>query len=50
MWLQNELIDKNGKYSIQSSSFVTVNETIDYYKKLIIKYPIKSIEDPFAEE
>ncbi|MFL2889363.1 MAG: phosphopyruvate hydratase [Pelagibacteraceae bacterium] len=46
----NELIDKNGKYSIQSNNFVSVEEVIDYYKKLIMKYPIKSIEDPFAED
>jgi len=26
------------------------SKTIDYYSKLIKKYPIKSIEDPFAED
>ena len=46
----NELIDKNGNYSIQSNSFLSVNDNIEYYKKLIHSYPIKSIEDPFAEE
>ena len=46
----NELIDKEGQYSIQSSNFTSVDENINYYKKLISKYPIKSIEDPFAEE
>jgi enolase len=46
----NELIDKNGYYSIKSSSFTSVDEAITYYKKLISIYPIKSIEDPFAEE
>ena len=46
----NELIDKEGHYSIQSSNFTSVDSNINYYKKLISKYPIKSIEDPFAEE
>ena len=46
----NELIDKKGKYSIQSKSYTSVEENISYYKKLTSLYPIKSIEDPFAEE
>ena len=46
----NELIDKNGKYSIESKNYSSVNDVIDYYKKLTSKYPIKSIEDPFAED
>ncbi len=46
----NELIDKEGRYSIQSKNFVPVDNVIDYYKKLTSSYPIKSIEDPFAEE
>ena len=37
------------KYSLNSSKFISVDESINYYKKLISKYPIKSIEDPFAE-
>jgi enolase len=45
----NELIDKNGCYSLNSSEFISVEESINYYKNLVIKYPIKSIEDPFAE-
>ena len=45
----NELINKNGQYSIQSNSFLPVDDVINYYKKLILNYPIKSIEDPFAE-
>jgi len=45
----NELIDKNGNYSIQSNSFETFENVIKYYKNLATKYPIKSIEDPFAE-
>jgi len=46
----NELINGEGQYSIKSSNFTPANEVIDYYKKLIADYPIKSIEDPFAEE
>ena len=46
----NELINKKGQYSIQSSNFTSVDDTINYYKKLTSNYPIKSIEDPFAEE
>ena len=46
----NELINKEGKYSIQSSNYNSVDDVVSYYKKLISKYPIKSIEDPFAEE
>jgi len=46
----NELINKEGQYSIQSSSFTSVDNVVGYYKKLTSTYPIKSIEDPFAEE
>ena len=45
----NELIDKNGYYSLCSSESISVDECINYYKSLITNYPIKSIEDPFAE-
>ena len=44
----NELYKKN-KYSIHSKKFVSVQKSIIEYKKLIKKYKIKSIEDPFAE-
>ena len=46
----NELINKNGEYSLNSSNFISVDESIIYYKNLVSKYPIKSIEDPFAED
>ena len=46
----NELINKEGQYSIQSSNFTSVDDVVGYYKKLTSSYPIKSIEDPFAEE
>jgi enolase len=46
----NELINKEGQYSIQSNNFASVDEIINYYEKLTSDYPIKSIEDPFAEE
>ncbi len=44
----NELIKKN-KYSIHSTNYVSVEKSILEYKKIIQKYKIKSIEDPFAE-
>ena len=44
----NELYKKN-KYSIHSKNFVSVEKSILDYKRIIEKYKIKSIEDPFAE-
>ena len=44
----NELF-KNKKYSIHSKKYISVNRSISEYKKIIKKYKIKSIEDPFAE-
>ena len=44
----NELFKKN-KYSIHSNKFLSVDKSIQEYKKIIQKYKIKSIEDPFAE-
>ena len=44
----NELY-KNNKYSIHSNSYISVEKSIQEYKKMINKYKIKSIEDPFAE-
>jgi len=44
----NELY-KNDKYSIHSNKYISVNKSIQEYKKIIDKYKIKSIEDPFAE-
>ena len=44
----NELY-KNNKYSIHSKKFISIEETIRKYQKIIKKYEIKSIEDPFAE-
>ena len=46
----NELMNDKGEYCIQSKNFVSVDDVIGYYEKLISNYPIKSIEDPFAEE
>ena len=45
----NELF-KEKKYAISSSKFMSSEKTIEYYLDLIKKYPIKSIEDPFAED
>ena len=44
----NELFKKN-KYSIHSKNYITVEKSIKEYQKIIKKYKIKSIEDPFAE-
>ena len=44
----NELHKKN-KYSIHSKKYISIDETIQKYQKIINKYKIKSIEDPFAE-
>jgi len=46
----NELINKDGKYSLNSAEFISVDDSINYYKSLVSNYPIKSIEDPFAED
>ena len=45
----NELMNDKGEYSLNSSKFISVKESIKYYKKLISLYPIRSIEDPFSE-
>ena len=44
----NELFRKK-KYSIQSKKYLTADQSIFEYKKMINKYKIRSIEDPFAE-
>jgi enolase len=44
----NELFTKN-KYYIHSKKFISVDQSIKKYEKIINKYKIKSIEDPFAE-
>ena len=44
----NELF-KSKKYSIHSKKFISADQTINKYLKIINKYKIKSIEDPFAE-
>jgi len=45
----NELKNDNGQYSLNSTKFISVEKSIEYYKKLTTKYPINSIEDPFSE-
>ncbi len=45
----NELIKKS-KYSIHSKNYISVDQSIKKYLKLIKKYQIKSIEDPFGED
>ena len=44
----NELFKKN-KYSIHSKNYISVEKSIKEYQRIIKKYKIKSIEDPFAE-
>tara|TARA_Y100001958_G_scaffold107535_1_gene75355 strand:- start:372 stop:1628 length:1257 start_codon:yes stop_codon:yes gene_type:complete len=44
----NELYKRN-KYSIHSQNYISAEKSINEYKKIIKKYNIKSIEDPFAE-
>jgi enolase len=44
----NEL-HKQNKYSIHSKKYISVQKSINEYIKIIKKYKIKSIEDPFAE-
>jgi len=44
----NELY-KNNKYSIHSKKLISIDESIKKYQKIIKKYKIKSLEDPFAE-
>ena len=44
----NELF-KDANYSIHSKKFISVEKTIKKYLKIINKYHIKSIEDPFSE-
>ena len=44
----NELFKKN-KYSIHSKKYISVEKSILEYQKMINKYKIKSIEDPFSE-
>ena len=40
---------KKNKYSIHSKKFISADKSIKEYLKIINKYHIKSIEDPFAE-
>ena len=44
----NELFKKD-KYSIHSNQYISADQSIKKYLKIIDKYKIKSIEDPFAE-
>ena len=44
----NELY-KSGSYSIHSNKYTSTKKTIEGYMKIVRKFKIKSIEDPFAE-
>ena len=45
----NEFYNKK-KYEIENNKLLKSNEMIDYYLKLLKKFPIFSIEDPFYEK
>ena len=45
----NELFKKK-KYSIHSKKYISVDKSINEYLRLVKKYKIKSIEDPFSED
>ena len=45
----NELFKKD-KYSIHSKQYISVDQSIKKYQKMINKYKIKSLEDPFGED
>ncbi|MDD3919107.1 MAG: phosphopyruvate hydratase [Candidatus Pacebacteria bacterium] len=40
---------KNGKYILNKETSLDREELIKYYQELCLKYPIKSLEDPFEE-
>ena len=40
---------KNGKYILSKETSLDREELIKYYQELCLKYPIKSLEDPFEE-
>jgi len=42
--------DKKEKYEVAKGLILDKKELIDYYEMLISKYPLISIEDPFAED
>ncbi len=44
----NELYKKN-RYSIHSKKYISAEKSIKEYSKIVKKYKIKSLEDPFAE-
>tara|TARA_B100000963_G_scaffold353530_1_gene368358 strand:+ start:3035 stop:4291 length:1257 start_codon:yes stop_codon:yes gene_type:complete len=45
----NEIFD-GSEYSIVNNKKISPTEVIEYYKNLVSKYPIKSIEDPIFED
>jgi len=47
----SELVNKNGNYELKSENReLSSSELIDYYERLISKYPIVSIEDGLSED
>ncbi len=41
---------RDGKYEVQEGKQLSRSEMVDFYKDLAARFPIISIEDPFAEE
>ncbi|HLD70549.1 MAG TPA: phosphopyruvate hydratase [Negativicutes bacterium] len=41
---------RDGKYEVEEGKALSRNEMIDFYKDIVVRYPIVSIEDAFAEE
>ena len=46
----NEIFDEARKLYLVDNNSLTSEELLDWYEDLITKYPICSIEDPFAED
>ncbi len=41
---------RDGKYEVEAGKQLSRNEMVDFYKDLVSRFPILSIEDAFAEE
>lgn len=41
---------RDGKYEVEREKYLSRSELVEFYKDLVSRFPIISIEDPFAEE
>src|SRR3989338_8082760 len=41
---------RDGKYEVEEGKALSRNEMIDFYKDIVVRYPIVSIEDAFAKK